>query len=347
MEVVRLCCEQLPGVAVLGISQGSSTTYLAHAQQFVGFLRGNMERTGSSRALSSFLKSDSGKVLRENDGGDLLSAIQKGPLNQILYSHPMQPLRKGTTSQFVTIDGMKELLNKFPLVDATIRSMHHDISTSRLSFVPYVPQPYTRKNREDRPDDFPQTTEKRPRQSKGGIYVLKFNDGVKPTFYVGKSKDISLRMQQHASGEGAGCVSGRSFTEVKPITSGTPGDMESWERSETLERMYQFGIDTTRGWKYVFAVMPLSQKLSAFDDVCERFDLCRRCGRGSHFVRECEALTTDRWAGGLELRPFYHSQPDDDALRHAKAKANEERNKRLDAERRNAEAIRILSASSL
>lgn len=352
MEVSRLRCQQIPDVVFLGVVQGSSTTYLAHAQQFVGILKGSMERSRLSRALSSFLDSLSGKVLKESDGGDLLSAIQKGPLNKMLYSYSMQSSRRGSPSQFVTTNGMKELLNGFPAisVSASLNALYHDDSISSFSFTQCVSELCTRKDNEARSDEFLRTTGKRSRQSKEGIYVLKFNDGVKPTFYVGKSKDIALRVQQHANGEGAGCVSGRSFTVVRPITSGTSADMESWERMEVLELMYQFGIDAARGWKYVFANMPLSQKLSAFDDVCERFDLCRRCGRGSHFVRECEALTTDRWTNGLELRSFYHMQPtqgdDHEALEKAKADAEEEREKRLDAERRNAEAVRILLASN-
>lgn len=192
--------------------------------------------------------------------------------------------------------------------------------------------------------------EKRPRISKEGVYVLKFTDSMKPSFYVGKSKDIGLRIQQHADGNGARCVSGRSFTEIRPVTAGTPSDMESWERNEVLELMYQYGINAVRGWKYTIANMPLAQKLSAFDDVCERFDLCRRCGRGTHFVRDCESLTTNRWADGLELRSVYHMQPIqnglDEALEKAMAEVEEERRKRLEAERKNAEAVRILLAQA-
>jgi len=78
MEISRLRCEQIPEVVFLGVGQGSSTVYLAHAHKFVGVLRGNMERSSASRAFSSFLNSMSGKVLKDNHGGDLLSSIQKG-----------------------------------------------------------------------------------------------------------------------------------------------------------------------------------------------------------------------------------------------------------------------------
>jgi hypothetical protein len=67
MEVLRLRCQQIPEVVFLGVAQGSSTTYLAHAQQFVRILKGKMEETSSSRAFNGFLNSVLGKVLKEQD----------------------------------------------------------------------------------------------------------------------------------------------------------------------------------------------------------------------------------------------------------------------------------------
>ncbi len=81
--------------------------------------------------------------------------------------------------------------------------------------------------------------------------------------------------------------------------------MESWERNEVLTRMHEFGIDNVRGWMYTFRNIPVEQKVSAFDQICEKFDFCRKCGRNSHFVRDCGAMTTDLWTCGMELRPTY------------------------------------------
>ena len=81
--------------------------------------------------------------------------------------------------------------------------------------------------------------------------------------------------------------------------------MESSERNEVLVRMHESGIDNVRGWMYTFKNIPIEQKVSAFDQICEKFDLCRRCGRNSHFIRDCSALSTDLWTCGMELRPTY------------------------------------------
>ncbi len=139
-----------------------------------------------------------------------------------------------------------------------------------------------------------------------GIYVLQMDGRPKPFFYVGKAEDIERRIQQHRDGTGAFCISGEAFTRVETTTKGTVDDMESWERNEVLARMFEFGINNVRGWMYTFKTMPVQQKVSAFDQICEKFDRCRKCGRGTHFVSNCQAMSADIWTCGMELRPAYN-----------------------------------------
>jgi hypothetical protein len=99
--------------------------------------------------------------------------------------------------------------------------------------------------------------------------------------------------------------------------------MESWERNEVLARMHEFGIDNVRGWMFTYKNMPIDQKVSAFDQICEKFDFCRRCGRNSHFIRDCCSLSTDLWTCGMELRPTYggsHASSQESERRLAEAK---------------------------
>jgi hypothetical protein len=138
-----------------------------------------------------------------------------------------------------------------------------------------------------------------------GIYVLRVDNRPKQLFYVGKADDIERRIKQHSDGEGAYCITGEPFTRVEPVTKGSVDDMESWERNEVLTRMHEFGIDNVRGWMYTFKTMPVEQKVSAFDQICEKFDFCRKCGRNSHFIRDCHSMSTDLWTCGMELRPTY------------------------------------------
>ncbi len=129
-----------------------------------------------------------------------------------------------------------------------------------------------------------------------GVYVLELKDG---GFYVGKSHDIDERLRQHAGkGEqqhsGATCAKGF----VGRVAALTPrcDDMEAWERAETLARMYKHGIERVRGWMYTNPEMTEAQREHAFSQICEKHDLCRKCGNAGHFAAECGCRTRAAWA---------------------------------------------------
>jgi len=117
----------------------------------------------------------------------------------------------------------------------------------------------------------------------GGVYVLQRQDG---GFYVGKSCNIKERMRQHAEGSGASCAKG-SVRRVPPLTPACD-DLEAWERAEVLARMRKHGIGKVRGWMYTSQELSEGQREHAFSQVCEKYDLCRRCGHGGHFAARCQ-----------------------------------------------------------
>lgn len=143
---------------------------------------------------------------------------------------------------------------------------------------------------------------KLPRKREG-VYVLQMSGDTLQ--YVGKSTDIDSRINDHREGFGALCIPkgmpGMGMTEIAPITSGSTDDMESWERNETLTRMKLYGISKVRGWMFTSTNLSEDDKRSAFRQICEKFDLCRRCGRNSHFAEECFAATADSWANDMRL----------------------------------------------
>ena len=135
-----------------------------------------------------------------------------------------------------------------------------------------------------------------------GIYVLENGRDATPRFYVGKSNNVAQRVRAHMSGQGGvGYLRGQHLREVALISSGSLGDLESWERNETLERMHRFGIDSVRGWMFTDLELSDDQYETAFNQICEKFDLCRRCGRNSHFRGSCYARSTAEWSGGVDL----------------------------------------------
>lgn len=127
----------------------------------------------------------------------------------------------------------------------------------------------------------------------GGVYVLQRPDGL---FYVGKSGNIQERLRQHREGTGAACAKGQC-RRVPPLTPACD-DLEAWERSEVLARMYRHGVRSVRGWMFTGRDMGDAEAEQAFRQVCEKFDLCRRCGRKGHFAAGCRAPSGTRpgWA---------------------------------------------------
>ena len=135
MEIIRLCCDQLPGVAMLGTgAAGIRREYVAHAQQFVGLLKGNMDRRACSRAFHTLLDSEAGRKIREHDGGDLLTALQRGPLGRMLYTYRLKPREGGATSVFVTVDGMREIMNGLPNADDAVKDKLKDIFADYMNY---------------------------------------------------------------------------------------------------------------------------------------------------------------------------------------------------------------------
>ena len=134
-----------------------------------------------------------------------------------------------------------------------------------------------------------------PPEGGRGVYVLELGDG---GFYVGKSNDIEERLRQHAGGEAGkkGAVCAKGFVgRVAPLTPRCE-DLEAWERAETLARMYKHGIGRVRGWMYTSQEMSETQREHAFAQICEKHDLCRRCGNAGHFVADCIVRTRAMWA---------------------------------------------------
>ncbi len=98
--------------------------YFAHIQQFVSFLRGGIDRHAASRVLNAFLNSVDGRAIKESHGGYLISAMEKGSLDKMMYAYSC---RGGSPSQFVNLDGMKALVEGIPDVGEDVKTRMNEL----------------------------------------------------------------------------------------------------------------------------------------------------------------------------------------------------------------------------
>ena len=117
------------------------------------------------------------------------------------------------------------------------------------------------------------------------IYVVRLEGG---KYYIGKSNNIITRYHQHING------SGSSWTrKYKPVAlEKTIENASSFEEDKvTKEYMSKYGIDNVRGGSYVEMELSDFHKDALNMEIWGAKDLCSRCGRSGHFVKDCYANT--------------------------------------------------------
>jgi len=131
------------------------------------------------------------------------------------------------------------------------------------------------------------------------VYIIELDGG---RVYVGSSKNVTRRINQHKAGTGSTYTRlYRPTGVILPRLGNVQGDGDAAERDETLRYMLLRGIPLVRGWKFTQVNMPFSDFDEAEANIRELYDLCRRCGRSGHFMTHCSA-TEDRW--GRACRKF-------------------------------------------
>jgi hypothetical protein len=128
-----------------------------------------------------------------------------------------------------------------------------------------------------------------------GVYVLRLD---KDRYYVGKSDNVDKRIYEHfhLGGGAAWTKKYKPLERLHPITP-TITDLESFERAETLDRMWQHGVENVRGWQYTSQKFTEFEYESIFRQMCERKDLCRKCGGAGHMISSCSSLKLAPWIG--------------------------------------------------
>lgn len=117
------------------------------------------------------------------------------------------------------------------------------------------------------------------------IYILRLEQG---KYYVGKSEDVPHRYQQHLNGSGSAWTRKyKPLSLVKTIENASPFD----EDKITKEYMSKYGIENVRGGSYVEIELRAFQRDALNMEIWSAKDLCTKCGRGGHFVKDCYATT--------------------------------------------------------
>lgn len=115
------------------------------------------------------------------------------------------------------------------------------------------------------------------------VYVLQLSNG---KFYVGKSNDVHGRFQQHLEGIGSAWTNKYPPVLIKETRSNvSPFD----EDKITKEYMAKYGIENVRGGSYAEIELNAGQINMLNREIRGAKDLCIRCGRSGHFIKDCYA----------------------------------------------------------
>lgn len=115
------------------------------------------------------------------------------------------------------------------------------------------------------------------------IYILKLEKG---KYYVGKTHNIEKRFQQHLDGDGSLWTSKYKPLNVEDVIYNvSPFDEDKYVK----QYMAKYGIDNVRGGSYVLEELDPSIKNVLQKEIWGALDLCTRCGRNNHFIKDCYA----------------------------------------------------------
>lgn len=118
------------------------------------------------------------------------------------------------------------------------------------------------------------------------IYVLKLQNGF---YYIGKTENVQKRFDQHLSGFGSAFTKRYKPVAVhKVIKNASPFS----EDAVVKEYMAKYGIDKVRGGSYSSEVLTDNQIHFLTREIWGAKDLCTRCGRHGHWIKDCYATKT-------------------------------------------------------
>ena len=117
------------------------------------------------------------------------------------------------------------------------------------------------------------------------IYILKLEHDC---YYIGKTNNYSKRIKDHLNNNGALWTRlHKVISEEKIIPNCSPFDEDKYVK----EYMAKYGIDKVRGGCYVTEKISEEQYNLLTKEIWAATDVCTRCGRKNHFIKDCYANT--------------------------------------------------------
>jgi len=117
------------------------------------------------------------------------------------------------------------------------------------------------------------------------IYILRLRAG---KYYIGKTKNVDKRWAEHTAGCGSGWTKKYPpVSLVKSVVSTSHFDEDRYVK----EYMEKYGIENVRGGTYSNVVLDANCIALLEKEIRHSKNLCVRCGRGTHFVKDCYATT--------------------------------------------------------
>jgi predicted GIY-YIG superfamily endonuclease len=122
------------------------------------------------------------------------------------------------------------------------------------------------------------------------IYILKLKEG---KYYIGKTKNIEKRWNEHLIGEGSGWTKKyKPVLLMKIIVSTSYFDEDKYVK----EYMAKYGINNVRGGTYSNIDLDDNSISVLEKEIRHSKNLCTRCGRDTHFIKDCYAKTNNNGA---------------------------------------------------
>ena len=117
------------------------------------------------------------------------------------------------------------------------------------------------------------------------IYILKLKEG---KYYIGKTKNIEKRWNEHVAGNGSMWTKKyRPTLLMRIIVNTSYFDEDKYVK----EYMAKYGIDNVRGGTYSNINLDDNSISVLEKEIRHSKNLCTRCGRNTHFIKECYAKT--------------------------------------------------------